>query len=389
MNNNGRNYDSYNPQRTENRPYTPDGGGKKPHKKRRVRVHFTKDGLIALAELLLIILVVALVIILIIKGITARNKKPSETTTSATTTVTTPEEKPKWTAGFTTANIDTASFREGNLVLVNSENEYIFPSKMQSKLTSLYDIMIKNRVFSLRDSGMEISRTIANQLVRLCEDMIAANPETLGEYKSSDGTTVSDKILISSGYRTKEYQQSLYENSLKDESDDVLVARAGFSEHHTGLAIDIKIFTGAGKTVDLRTGEYIWMTENCHKYGFVRRYDEDKFDLTGISGEEWHFRFVDIPHAQVMKEKEMCLEEYLAYIKTCTPDTAPLEVGTDRGDFLIYYVPADKLSDITYVPVPKDAKKITDSFASTDKIESGMYTVSGDNAGGFIITLAK
>ena len=70
-----------------------------------------------------------------------------------------------------------------------------------------------------------------------------------------------------------------------------------------------------------------------------------------------------------------------------TEDT-PYEVSTDIGDFLIYYVPAD-VADITYITVPQGAKLVSGSFAAEQNVTSGMYTVSGTNEGGFIVTIAK
>ena len=220
----------------------------------------------------------------------------------------------------------------------------------------------------------------------MCEAMIAANKETLGPYKDKDGKDALDMIMIASGFRSKDYQQNLFD----DADDTSFVAKAGCSEHHTGLAIDIKIFTAKKATVDLRAGEYEWITENCHKYGFIRRYQPEKLDKTGISNEEWHFRFVDIPHAYAMKNADLCLEEYMAMLKSQhnnTEDT-PYEVSTDIGDFLIYYVPAD-VADITYITVPQGAKLVSGSFAAEQNVTSGMYTVSGTNEGGFIVTIAK
>lgn len=372
------------------RTYTQQTGMIKKKRKRRFKP--TKEGMIALGELFLIIVAVFLVIFLVIKGITS-SKKPGETTSDSTSTVpvqTTEAPKPKWNAGYISLGVASSGKGEGNLVLVNNDHEFMFPSKMTSKLTELYGktegLFVLGRYEDASRRGVYLNSGMLPNLRKMCEAMIAANKETLGPYKDKDGKDALDMIMIASGFRSKDYQQNLFD----DADDTSFVAKAGCSEHHTGLAIDIKIFTAKKATVDLRAGEYEWITENCHKYGFIRRYQPEKLDKTGISNEEWHFRFVDIPHAYAMKNADLCLEEYMAMLKSQhnnTEDT-PYEVSTDIGDFLIYYVPAD-VADITYITVPQGAKLVSGSFAAEQNVTSGMYTVSGTNEGGFIVTIAK
>ena len=364
-------------------------------RKKKLRFKPTKDGMIALGELFLIVLAVFLVIFLVIKGIVG-SKKPAQTTDPDSVTTTNPAQtttdapKPSWNAGYISLGVASSGKGEGNLILVNNDHEYTFPSKMTTKLTELYGktegLFVLGAYEDSTRRGVYLNSGILPSLRKMCEAMIAANKESFVEYKNSKGETLIDKIMISSGFRSKDYQQNLFD----DADDTSFVAKAGCSEHHTGLAIDIKIFTAKKATVDLRAGEYEWITENCHKYGFIRRYQPEKLDKTGISNEEWHFRFVDIPHAYAMKNADLCLEEYMAMLKSQhnnTEDT-PYEVSTDIGDFLIYYVPAD-VADITYITVPQGAKLVSGSFAAEQNVTSGMYTVSGTNEGGFIVTIAK
>ena len=59
---------------------------------------------------------------------------------------------------------------------------------------------------------------------------------------------------------------------------------------------------------------YEWLDNNAYKYGFIKRYPEDKSDITGIGYEPWHYRYVGKEAAAQMKHKNMCLEEYLDYL---------------------------------------------------------------------------
>ena len=82
---------------------------------------------------------------------------------------------------------------------------------------------------------------------------------------------------------------------------------AGYNENGAGLAIDF-----APASADFAsTQEFQWLIMNAHKYGFVLRYPEGKTEITGMIYQPWHWRYVGVEAATEMKEKNLCLEEYL------------------------------------------------------------------------------
>lgn len=117
-------------------------------------------------------------------------------------------------------------------------------------------------------------------------------------------------LYISSGYRSYDYQAGLYqryvERSGKAEADRYS-ARPGHSEHQTGLAFDLNTISNEFKDTD----EGKWVAENCHKYGFIVRYPEDKESVTGYMYEPWHIRYLGVDTATSVYESGLCLEEYL------------------------------------------------------------------------------
>lgn len=143
--------------------------------------------------------------------------------------------------------------------------------------------------------------------------------EQMCEAALSDGV----KLTIGSGYRTYAYQANLYKNKVavytnKGYSEEdakqtaaTIVARPGTSEHNLGLAID---FTPIDDSFE-KTNQYKWLKQNAAKYGFVQRYQKAKSDITGIVNESWHYRYVTPTHAELMTELDMCLEEYVDYLK--------------------------------------------------------------------------
>ena len=119
-------------------------------------------------------------------------------------------------------------------------------------------------------------------------------------------------IRIISAYRTYEYQENLYNNYLKKDKRelvDAYSARAGYSEHHTGLAIDIDNLKQNFEHFYL-TKEFIWMQENASKYGFILRYPKNKENITGYQYEPWHYRYVGKEIALYIKKHNSTYEEY-------------------------------------------------------------------------------
>ena len=138
-------------------------------------------------------------------------------------------------------------------------------------------------------------------------------------------------MLLCSGYRTVERSAQLYANKVKDfisygysEADAKVeaakwVAPPGTSEHHTGLAMDLVSSDYWGYYSDLehdyeKFDSFKWMYEHCAEFGFILRFPKDKQDITGITYEPWHYRYVGVEAAAYIMENGLCLEEYLELI---------------------------------------------------------------------------
>ena len=113
-----------------------------------------------------------------------------------------------------------------------------------------------------------------------------------------------------SAYRSYERQAYLYHNYvLHDGPDiaDIYSARPGFSEHQTGLAVDI---TTAQNVNELTTRDFNWIKRHAHRFGFIIRYPENKKHITGYMHEPWHLRFVGIDVATDFITKNLTFDEY-------------------------------------------------------------------------------
>ena len=104
-------------------------------------------------------------------------------------------------------------------------------------------------------------------------------------------------IYISSGFRSYSYQKTLYNNYVNRDgvaAADTYSARAGHSEHQSGLAFDVNTINDSFAN----TEEGKWLNDNCYKYGFILRYPNGKSEETGYQYEPWHFRYVGVELAE-------------------------------------------------------------------------------------------
>ena len=135
-------------------------------------------------------------------------------------------------------------------------------------------------------------------------------------------------LLATSGFRSYSTQKAIFERKLETMSEraaNASVAKPGYSEHQTGLAMDVEgqSSLGLGLEEDFgRTPEGKWLAEHCHEYGFIIRYPEGKTDITGYIYEPWHIRYVGKEAAAEIAALDITFEEYI------------LKVRSDRIEFL-------------------------------------------------------
>lgn len=265
---------------------------------------------------------------------------------------------------YETYNTPTKNKFHGDLILVNSNYRYF------SGEENLVSINERNEeegrtLFSAVDESETDKMLIVDKVYEPMASMI---------FDFYDATGLSN-ILIYGGYRSTEFQQKLYDDDLLETGSDesTRVAKAGYSEHESGLAFDFTTYPDYDYQGE---GEYAWFTENCYKYGFIIRYPESKEQITKIQYEPWHFRYVGKPHAYYMTKNNLCLEEYINMVITQYYYQAEehLEFTDEDGnEYEVYFVLSDDASDTTTIPVPTGKK----------------FEISGTNVNGFIVTVYK
>ena len=115
-------------------------------------------------------------------------------------------------------------------------------------------------------------------------------------------------LMVNSAYRSYEDQIGTY-----NRNDKRYVATPGYSEHQTGLAIDVTSLQHPEKWSFGKSKEGVWMRENCHRYGFILRYPEKQSHIMGYSYEPWHLRYVGIETATRVHDEGITFDEYYAY----------------------------------------------------------------------------
>ena len=125
------------------------------------------------------------------------------------------------------------------------------------------------------------------------------------------------------GYRSYSEQESRLESKIseymsygksKEEAERLALqweAAPGTSEHELGICVDISSETGENASAN---EVWKWMDENCWKYGFIKRYPNNKSQITGVRGEPWHYRYVGAEAAEEIMKKGITLEEYLGAV---------------------------------------------------------------------------
>lgn len=179
------------------------------------------------------------------------------------------------------------------------------------------------------------------------------------------------EIVPVSGWRSAEEQQEIWDGSMLENGAEFTrkyVALPGCSEHQTGLAIDLAL---RADSIDFIRPEFPYdgicgrFRALAADYGFVERYKSGKEDITGIAAEPWHFRYVGRPHARIMCDMGLCLEEYVEYLRSYPYPERLLEV---RGEIYEAEVGFAGARDALGLPVAP-------------------YQVSGNNVDGYIYTL--
>lgn len=243
-------------------------------------------------------------------------------------------------------------------------------------IASAFDTSRDSKLLNLVNKSHSLSQDYVPELVELTGLSSTSNGYRLRKEAADALYTMfaamnADGIYcnVISGYRSYAYQLQLINDKVQKRVANgqnretayqqviMSTAPAGCSEHQLGLAIDFSV--GSSSSVSFaNTAAGAWLRDHAWEYGFILRYMEVKTAFTGIVSEPWHYRYIGVPHAQIVHHNGWCYEEYIDYLHK--NGSYSLTVG-------------DETYDIFWT------KDTTAEF-------SNIIDISSDNAGGWIIT---
>lgn len=252
----------------------------------------------------------------------------------------------------------------GHCILVNTEHEFHFPSEEETDETILSVYRNKTKGYKVNSGSM-----------RLHIDMINAMNDMFDAFYAETGCR---DVMVNSAYRSYQAQQETVDYYLQERGQqyvDEYVQKPGFSEHHTGYAVDFAVYEEYDDETSAMWAfngkdQYFWVDKYCPQYGFILRYSASKEKVTGISYESWHYRYVGIANALAISNMGLALEEYVLSIKNYAYDGCEYYItGEDGKEYAIYYVPWNG-EETQQIPIPSTAID---------------YEISGNNFDGFIV----
>ena len=191
-------------------------------------------------------------------------------------------------------------------------------NKYYTNVTKIEDesslLVLVNKYNSLSSNYVPKDLTTINAKYQWLGRSNQLTKEAAKAFEEMCAAALKDKITIlaGSGYRTYNYQKTLYNNYVAQDglaAAETYSARPGYSEHQTGLAMDI---TNKAGFIEKSDKEYTWLINNSYKYGFILRYPENKDNITGYMFEEWHYRYVGKDTAKKLYDSNLTYDEYVA-----------------------------------------------------------------------------
>lgn len=201
------------------------------------------------------------------------------------------------------------------VTMVNVNRDYEYYTHTKNTDTSKKELILVNKYHKLNknfkpDQIVPISNQYAYEGQEISKKVYEAY-RSMWNAAKKEGLT----LIVTSSYRDYQSQEEVWDsiaNSTGEEDADSRAARAGHSEHQTGLALDIVTYNSYNNEFD-QTDEFKWLQKNAHKYGFILRFPKGKEDITGYSYESWHYRYVGEEVATKIHELGITYDEYYAY----------------------------------------------------------------------------
>ena len=203
------------------------------------------------------------------------------------------------------------------IAIINTKANYKWYNKKQTKKTDMSkkDLILVNKFNYLEENYEPNDLKKISLQYAYNDNIIREHVKEAYEKMAKDAKSKGIKLIASSSYRDYKSQDILYERykvQKGTEEADNVSARPGFSEHQTGLTLDI-LTDNITMSEFENTEEFKWLIKNAYKYGFILRYPKNKTYITGYSYEAWHYRYVGKKVAEIIHKENITFDEYYAY----------------------------------------------------------------------------
>ncbi len=235
--------------------------------------------------------------------------------------------------GYTTVPLDEPRIHSGLLVQVDANHPF----------TAAADPFVtfagKNESYRMKRMDLSANEAVVIAMNNMCS-----------AYQNATGAA---NLMVYSTTEPYNVAGSLYPDALPDRA--------------TGYCVDLCILN-ADESISRMEAQHEWLGANAAAYGFVYSYTDGNSAETGVAAAPYHLRYIGPVHAGIMRQENLSLTAYYAYLKNHTVEV-PLYYTYGDTTYTVYYVPA--ASGTTDVPVPLNAD----------------YSISGNNVDGFIVTV--
>ena len=241
----------------------------------------------------------------------------SEKTQTSVTTVTSAPSSSEASSSSKSTTKNTASTTKTTKTTKKSEYMYAYAgfNPVTTDMSVPIERLLLNRKYKLPDGYVpKLAEAVKGSGVKL-DYRVAPHYQEMYNAAKKDGITLTPV----SGYRSYQRQKNNFDNQIKtymNQGMNKVTATQkaaeirllpGTSEHNAGLAMDICSLS----TKFDQTKEFRWLQAHAHEYGFIMRYPKDKTNVTKITYEPWHYRYVGKDIAKQLKSSGQVLEEYL------------------------------------------------------------------------------
>ncbi len=138
-------------------------------------------------------------------------------------------------------------------------------------------------------------------LVKVRETQVDQSCSAALEQMLRDCEAAGNAPVLAGGYISRSDLERSRSLSLEN-------AEPGFSEHETGLAVDIQ---DRNSPNDAQSAVTLWLRDNAWRYGFILRYPDGTEEITGMAPCPWHYRYVGEAAASQIHQLNITLEEYV------------------------------------------------------------------------------